>query len=600
MRRIAPAMAALLVTLVSTIYGQQPRDNRLPVHIGSGGISGVVSLDGERRPLRRARVTLVDAELDFSQTAITGDEGAFAFERLPPGRYSLRASKDGYVSTSFGAARPGRPGKTILLGVGATSRVDLRLSRGSVITGTVLAPDGDPAAGVSVTVLTSRYEPASGDRRMTLAPNGSAITDDRGVYRIFGLPAGSYLVAALARLPFVGLGDVQLISAAEIRAALADVRERRAASRPGIPIPPRSAPAAATPRRSVVFSPIFYPGTAVQAQALPIELESSEVRREVNMDLEYVPTATVEGTVTVPAGMRAQVLLGEADRTATNQARRVSASADEDGRFAFRLIPPGTYTISARAFPAGVRTGAAPAESLQSGETNVVVSGEDITGVTLALGPAVTISGGVVFESTSGSPPELGLLRISLQAFAVGSNSAPLPTVVIEDSSFRLSGVLPGIYRFFSPPRGIRASVGRWWLKSLTLRGREMLDQELELRQSVEDGILTFSDRASELAGVVRRSDGTLVTDGYVVVFSTQKSAWFHGSRRVAGARLSDDGRYVVRNLPAGEYLLAITHDLELNEWFDPDVLRTLATSSPSRLSLAEYEARAHDISLAR
>jgi hypothetical protein len=98
---------------------------------------------------------------------------------------------------------------------------------------------------------------------------------------------------------------------------------------------------------------------------------------------------------------------------------------------------------------------------------------------------------------------------------------------------------------------------------------------------------------------VVRAADGTPFTDGFVVVFARHKSAWFHGSRRVAGVRPTADGRYVVKNLPTGEYLVAFGEELEANEWFDPDVLGALApTASP--VSLRDLEIRRHDLELKR
>jgi hypothetical protein len=599
MTRAAVALAALLIILPTL---QQPRDNRRLTGIGTSSIVGVISDDGERHPMRRARVTISSVELEFSRTLVTRDDGAFAFETLPAGRYSVRASKDGYVTTAFGASRPGRPGKTILLGAGARSRVDLRLFRGSVITGTVLNPGSEAAVGVTVTALTSTYQPGTGERRLVTAVNGSATTDDRGVYRIFGLAAGSYVVAALPRVPFAGMpGDIQMVSAAEIRSALAEVRQGLTAASPGIQAPAPPPPASQAVRRSVAFSPIFYPGTPQQTRAMTIDLGPAEEQREVNLDLQYVPTATIEGIVTVPPDMRAQVLITEIDRSVAGPTTRISAVPDADGRFMLRSIPPGTYTISARAFSSVARAGASPAGTLLYGETNVIVNGEDVNGVAVPLAPAATITGTLAFESTSGDVPQLGVLRFPLQAVTVGSsNTTMLPTGVIEGSRFSLAGVIPGVYRFLSAPRGMRAPIGRWWLRSLVLGGREMLDRELELQDSSDDGVITFSDRASEIAGAVRAVDGTPVADGFVVIFSPQKSAWFHGSRRVAGIRISDEGRYAVRNLPPGEYFVAVTTDLEMNEWFDPEILRTLASAAPVRISLADYESRTQDLTLAR
>jgi uncharacterized protein (DUF2141 family) len=602
---LALTRCALALTAASLLAAasraQQPRDNRRPDLAGAATISGVVIADdAEKRPLRRVRVTVTGAELGFARTAITNDEGAFVFDALPAGRYSLSASKDGYVPMNHGARRPGRPGLTLHLAAAEARRITLPLPKGGVITGTLLTPHGEPAAGVAVIALASRFIPGSGERRLSPATPIPGNTDDRGVYRIFGLAAGSYVISVIPRLPLQAMEDVQVLSEREIRGALAEVREQRVQPRPGMPRPAPPAPHVPGERRSVGLTPIFYPGTAVQSRAVPIVLEPGEVRHGVDFDLEYVTLARVEGLVSMPPGMRVVVTIADAERTGAAQTTRMSATPGGDGTFVFGRVPPGSFTISARAFPAAARSGAIPAQTHLWGETGIVVGGDDIAGISIDLQPAISISGRVEFEG--GAPPAPGAmpLRVPLTAIAAGGGvSPPLPSVLFNGTTFSINGVVPGIYTFPSPPRGIRAPIGRWWLKSVVVNGRELLDEGLDLRQSAADGVITFSDRASEVSGVVRAADGTPFTDGFVVVFARHKSAWFHGSRRVAGARPTADGRYVVKNLPPGEYLVAVSEDLEANEWFDPDVLGALApTASP--VSLRDLEIRRHDLELKR
>ena len=108
-----------------------------------------------------------------------------------------------------------------------------------------------------------------------------------------------------------------------------------------------------------------------------------------------------------------------------------------------------------------------------------------------------------------------------------------------------------------------------------------------------------MSDRASELSGVVRQGDGAPAAEGFVVVFSSDPRFWFHNSRRVAGMRLSNDGKYIVRNLPAGEYLVAIASDIDVNEWFDPDVLKSLRRDA-TPVSLQENEVKSLELTRRR
>lgn len=588
-RWIVSTVVALL--MLPLAHAQQPRDTRAAA-AATGTIAGVVVDDKEGRPLRRARVTLSGAEIEWARTVITADDGAFAFEGLPPGGYMLSGAKDGYVPTAFGASGIWRPGRRVYTHAPDAGRLHLRLPRGSVITGTVMGPDGEPAPNVGVFILMSRFDPNRGEREFIGVQTVRSETDDRGVYRIFGLPAGSYLLAA--RPPTTGPSgqhDLQVLTESEITEALREVAATRTSARPGMPAPlqPRAEP---PPMRPLLnLAGVFYPGTTMVERALPIALASGEVRTGVNLDLEYVSLATISGTVPVPPGVQMTVQIRSA--AGASQLINMMTRPDDTGRFTFRRIPPGSYTISARALSTTVRSGAPPAETLLWGETQVTVSGEDFDGVSLTLHEPVTISGEVRFESGSGPPP-VGTFRIGLNAFRA-DGAGGLPSLLVQGERFSLAGIVPGLYRFSTPPRGIRMPIGGWWMKSARISEREALDAELEIRESTQNAIVVFSDRTSSLSGIVTGTNGAPESDTMMVVFSSDPRHWFFQSRRVAGVRLSTEGRYVIHNLPAGDYRVAVVDDLLPNEWFDAEVLQRLRSVSVP-LSLAHDEVKTFDL----
>jgi hypothetical protein len=141
----------------------------------------------------------------------------------------------------------------------------------------------------------------------------------------------------------------------------------------------------------------------------------------------------------------------------------------------------------------------------------------------------------------------------------------------------------------------VRAPIGRWWLKSFVIGGHDLLDRPLELRAATSVARVTFSDRATALSGIARDADGMPAAEAFVIIFDARKESWFAGSRRIAGIRVSADGRYVVRNLPPGEYLVAVTHDVEPEEWFDPHMLESLIRTAVS-ISLDPDEAKVLDV----
>src|SRR6185436_14410459 len=71
-------------------------------------------------------------------------------------------------------------------------RVKITMVRGGVITGTVTDSKGQPVVGVPV-----QATPPSGASALGSFMSGMAVeTDDRGIYRIFGLLPGQYVVTA--------------------------------------------------------------------------------------------------------------------------------------------------------------------------------------------------------------------------------------------------------------------------------------------------------------------------------------------------------------------------------------------------------------------
>src|SRR5262245_51561856 len=98
----------------------------------TGTLSGVVVTD-ERgsAPVPRAVVTISGGGLLFERSVVTDGSGRFSFTDLPAGRFALTASKPAYVTSAYGATRPGRPGTAVTLAAGQTANITLQLVRGA-------------------------------------------------------------------------------------------------------------------------------------------------------------------------------------------------------------------------------------------------------------------------------------------------------------------------------------------------------------------------------------------------------------------------------------------------------------------------------------
>ena len=580
------AMLAIACSVTGAASAQTPRDASPTT--AAGAITGVVlSDDRPARPLRRARVRLAGSETSIARAIVTNEDGTFAFERLSPDEYTITAEKDGYVASNWGATRPGRQGRTIVLSRGETRSITLHLPRGSVITGKVTDAQGQPVPGVRIDVLSDRFVPSAGERRLIPAGLPTA-TDDRGVYRVFDLPAGDYLVTAHVFPTLARDAVLQVLSAQEVRRALADLQVGGPQAQPG---PPKPAPYKPInePRLSVGFAPVFYPGTVVRSRAVTVTVGAGEQRAGVDFDVQDVPTATVSGTVPVSAGDRIPSVALIPNTDVAEPDSVLVRTVTGDGTFTFTGVPPGRYTVLARGFSRAPGSFDAPTWFV----TEIIVDGQDVTGLSLPLQPGLTISGHVAF--TGSERRRLTAAQFPLPLVLAMRGIELAPTVRIEaDGRFSVEGVVPGTYRL-QRMDGLRSPLGRQWLKSAVVNGRDILDAPIELRQNAEDAVVTWSDRVSEISGTVTDSRGTALPGQTVVLFATDRRSWFFNSRRIAAGRTNAQGRYRIINLPAGEYYAVADDDLDEGDWFDPVVLEQVAQRA-TLVRLEEDERKTLDI----
>lgn len=603
-------MTAVLLALVlaQPAPPQAPARDARKVATGTGRISGVVvTSDREARPLRRARVTIFAPEIVSPRTAVTDDRGAFSVTDLPAGKYTLNVAKEVYAPMAYGASRPGRPGTSIALADGQhVSGLSIQLQRGAVITGTVLDHTGHPPQYVYVRA--ARYQFINGERRLVPAGGTGGMVDDRGIYRVFGLPAGEYIIVATPQVTTVA--PTELTTAADVArakralAAPASVQNTPGAQSSGGVAPPAAA------RRTIALSPVYYPGTAVLAQAALITVAAGEERTGVDMQLQHTPTTRVEGTVSSADGNPLQgvsVSLLDTGAQMTDimmmlQPNR-TARPGPDGRFSFNGVSPGTYVIAARGSirgqaPRATTPGTTPPTAPLWALADLTVDGNEIPDVSLTLQPGMTVSGRLQFEGST-PPPDLTRVRAALVAVGTPVNLGVAPAVIDAAGTFTLAGVTPGRYRIMANIPPSPGGAPRWFIKSSIVQGRDTLDAAVEIRpqQHVEGAVLTFTDSPSEISGRLQDASGKAATDYHIIVFSADRSHWMPQSRRVQVARPSHDGSYSIRNLPAGDYLVVALIDVEPGEWMDPAFLQRVAPAG-MKLTLADGEKKVQDLQL--
>lgn len=253
----------------------------------SASLHGVVIEDGSGTPLDEARIEVEALSKGCpAGSSATGEDGKFHVKVDSGGRCRVKIVKSGYA-----------PGVWIVPVENDTNLV-VRLRRLGVVSGAVRTDAGVPVRQAAVQLFATvpgsdtphRFKPAS-DAMIAVS------TDDRGLYRLFGVPAGSYVVTAVGPSATIIPGSGRLV-------------------------------------------------VSLAAPAHSIKIENGEDIPNVDFTLSGVVGRSLDGRIQpLPPGNSAVVLTLSPRETPTVPA--VSVRVGDDGHFHFDLVPAGAYTLFA-------------------------------------------------------------------------------------------------------------------------------------------------------------------------------------------------------------------------------------------------------------
>ncbi len=606
-RRAAASVGFFVAMLAVAGASAQQRDRPAagapaPAPAGTAAIAGrVTASDTSDVAVRRAVITLIAGDGIETYSTVADADGRFALAGLPAGRYTLLAKKGGHLTSSYGARRPGRPGTTIIIAEGQQlSDLRVTLPRGGVITGAVRLPNGDPLTNTQVLAIPVSQASAGG--RTISGPRFD--TDDRGIYRIYGLAPGEYIVGAL---PDIGRGEAQRRSAAEYEDAvrMLNALQRQPAGRPAEATPPPEVP-------TVGYAPTYFPGTTIAASATRVRVEAGEVREGIDIPVELVRMSRISGMVRGVDGQPTQAVQMSAEAVGPPLPLSAALSArtsrpEPDGSFVITNVAPGSYRITVRA--GGVTLGEGSVSIRGDRQTewavaDVVVQGSDVEGLVLRLQPGLTFSGSLAAIGQQDAPTTWKGASVSIRAprseTAVVLNGqamggpTPRSAAANEDGTFEVTGLQPANYEIaVTLPPAISKT---WSVQSVRVGEQDLRDAPLTFEQgSIANVRIVVTDRPTELVGTFSSASGQAATDYYVVIFPADRALWHPLSPRLRVVRPAGDGGFSARDLPAGAYRIAAVTDIDGDEWRTTAFLESLVSASVT-VTVVEGETTRMDI----
>jgi protocatechuate 3,4-dioxygenase beta subunit len=524
------------------------------VNVETASVQGTVLAAATGDPLRGARVvlTLIDGRQPRSFSSATDSEGHFLIPEAPPGRYTFQASKNGYVFQSY---RPEAGGADSLLELTAGQKLEnvlFRLKRAAVILGRITNENGEPMAGVSVEAIVAkaRLQDQQSWNSRGRFPAKSTTTNDLGEYRLFGLPAGSYYVAA------VDSGLSEFIAS-----------QGGWSSDSG----PQGVGGDPTSRRP----PLYFPGVSQRSQAQEIRLVAGQ---EVRVDLSLRPekTVTVSGRVFDPVGkpVAGAVVSIHAQSLEEIVNYRIPVETDAQGRFEMKGLTPGSYTLSATSYGAQERAYAV--------EQSIEVAGTNVSGVRLQLNGSIVLTG----RLTAVGGANLDLSKVQVSLFRQNGGAAFGYTT--KEGTFSLQDVYPTIYslELYYLPEG-------WYLSAAAFGSDNVLDRGLKINEGAGRHVLEITLRhgTARIEGAVMRGDDPV--PGAVVMLAPEAAGPYRlGLERTT--RTDQHGHFVFANISPGNYRsIAVRGESDGN-----DEAPALDASSGEKIAVAEGESKTVELKL--
>jgi hypothetical protein len=466
------------------------------------------------------------------RSAVVNSDGTFKVEGLDTGLYRVWTNAPGYIPDTSQSTPDNR-------GIYHTGdSVDLKLRKGGVITGTVMG--GNNAAVVNVNVRAFRVKDENGKPAESNTLARERLTDDRGVYRMYGMAPGTYIVSA---------GGTSRIA----------MTMRGGAYDTDVPT---------------------YAPSSTRDTASEVLLRAGE---EVTADIQYrgEPGHAISGSISgVVSNTSGTLIFGGGtvaliDVKSRTMVTETQAPMTNNYAFAFYGIPDGEYELSAQQFTAGRDIRGSEPKRLK-------VQGADLTGISLTMNAMPAITGRVILDRNTRADcvkrresalqeTLIGARRQKSAAKTGDAKSAPaadlIPMQFTEQYSesvpddkgdFTLRNLHAGTYRLnLQPPSAA------WYVRSIALGANmrtsdpTVISEGITLKSQTVSGLtVTISEGAAGIRGRVVAGENQQLSSRTMVYVVPAEKENANDLLRFLEARVASDSRFTIGNVPPGDYFL--------------------------------------------
>jgi protocatechuate 3,4-dioxygenase beta subunit len=501
----AHALAGLILLLPFSAHAQTPPASAKP----TGTISGKVTVNEKGVPDILVAAQTMDRPLQQAVARAKSDAGGrYRLTGLPAGQYQITAIAPALAPAEQSSGSFYRSSKTVVLASGEEADdVDIKLVHGGVIAGRVTDADGKPVIEERINLQMVDRAGNESNQSMPMGSYQMGVTDDRGIYRIYGLSAGRYRVS-------VGSNEGHFMMSS----------------------------------RRTYYPVTFYGNTSDAAKATIVELQDGT--EATNIDIRvgrtsntFVATGRVIDAETGQPVPGYRLVYGNAQPNQPFHGGFVGGATNARGEFRLEGLQPGRY---------GVSVASSYESPHYSDPVMFEINDTDVTNLEVKATRGLTLSGNVVFEGSRAKEllQQIGMLRVGANVASPTIARNPSSSALIAaDGSFKLSGVRPGKVRLYI------SSMTMSGLRGITIlrveRGGVDVTQNLEVQagESINDLRIVATFGAGTIRGTVRFVGGEPPPNVRLFV-STRREGTPQGGGGMVDAR----GRFLIGNLASGTY----------------------------------------------